>query len=77
MQTLLPHGNMMNLVALCLYEVSWTKLIVALKNSTQWWALATEESVTCLKSLRRAVTPPALHLMLKLCFGKQAGSKGS
>lgn len=34
MQTLLPHGNMMNLVALCLYEVSWTKLIVALKNST-------------------------------------------
>lgn len=34
MQTLLHHGNMMNLVALCLCEVSWTKLIVALKNPT-------------------------------------------
>lgn len=34
MQTLLPHGNMMNLVVLCLCEVSWTKLIVVLKNST-------------------------------------------
>lgn len=34
MQTLLPHGNMMNLVALRLGEASWTKLIEALKNWT-------------------------------------------
>lgn len=34
MQTLLPHGNMMNFMALCLYEVSWTKLIEVLKNRT-------------------------------------------
>lgn len=34
MQTLLPHGNMMNFMALCLYEVSWTELIEVLKNST-------------------------------------------
>lgn len=32
MQTLLPHGNVMNLVAFCLYEVSWTELIEALKD---------------------------------------------
>lgn len=131
MQTLLPHGNMMNLVVLCLCEVSWTKLIVVLKNSTGLGGNglvrlheevlrvapketegnfvkrvvekikrlqvsedltrasrprrlhATEESVTHLKTVRRvwkhptAVTPPPLHLMLKLHFGKQAGSKGS
>lgn len=34
MQTLLPHGNMMNFMALCLYEVSWTELIEVLKNSS-------------------------------------------
>lgn len=33
MQTLLPHGNMMNFMVLCLYGVSWTELIEVLKNS--------------------------------------------
>lgn len=34
MQTLLARENVMNLVALCLSEVSWTTLIVALTRPT-------------------------------------------